>query len=815
MVLGIINDSTTVIQIREIGDGIVYVSSSTAPGHFATILDDTGCIRNTTVYISTTAGVTFTGGATVTTISQPFGYVSLVSESPSVWSIVNRSPFSDPTGTIRGIDTRSISSGKIVCGSKAQTAEANAAAIVTGSFRTDVGIADQVGIGLEKATFPGRMYMSGTGVCESITSQSLFCGPITAADISASSVTATEYLLMNGNIRASTFSVSNLIGSNATVDNSLYNISSTTASTLVAGPMSTVKMSTATMKTGYLQIGSGYIAGFATAIMTPVDTNLASTNTISSSQIQTSSIQISELVGTNVSNVQLGASAIQNASGSLLTSSISVAASRGSFLASEIISSRELYLSSFAAEQYSIVSNSNNGSLKVGNLATDVLTAVDIRTTVLFGQELVANTLSPVDFNVDTSMRLLGAAFLVPNAIIDANSGDTTTDYAESAETVAMNIHATSLITDEQLIMPSISTSAIVTKKVSNRDTRVSTINASKNIVVGSPLIPGPMSPSLTFSTIFPGNDNFNPIDDPPYQTGGGRGTYSEPFRAFCTKNTYIVFSINNPSGGPLYFNIAYNHTNITPPSPFGRDGFVRGYLNNDLSNPALNIVYNILNINQSPYEANLINDINIANYPPIGNNPITGDSTPWFIWQVGSGSVTTDSISIWVSNNTNLVDIRAPSIVDTNAGIEMNVASIRWPSTVYQTTIENSLNDIQTRSIFCVNATNRVSDRSLKREIVPASLDLCAEAILRVPLRRYEYIPEYISTFSIKDKTRLGILTTELATVFPKSVRLQETPLSTFQVASVEQLKYAHLGATKFLAEEVERLREEIAALK
>jgi hypothetical protein len=122
MVLGIINDSTTVIQIREIGDGIVYVSSSTAPGKFATVLDDNGCIRNATVYISTTAGVTFTGGATVTTISQPFGYVSLVSESPSVWSIVNRSPFSDPTGTIRGIDTRSISSGQIVCGSKAQTA---------------------------------------------------------------------------------------------------------------------------------------------------------------------------------------------------------------------------------------------------------------------------------------------------------------------------------------------------------------------------------------------------------------------------------------------------------------------------------------------------------------------------------------------------------------------------------------------------------------------------------------------------------------------------------------------------------------------
>jgi hypothetical protein len=221
------------------------------------------------------------------------------------------------------------------------------------------------------------------------------------------------------------------------------------------------------------------------------------------------------------------------------------------------------------------------------------------------------------------------------------------------------------------------------------------------------------------------------------------------------------------------------------------------------------------LNIYQTPFEANVINDINVANYPLIGNNPITGDSTPWFIWQVITGGVTVDSISIWVSNNTNSVDVSNPSIVDTNAGIEMNVATLRWPSTVYQTTIENSLNDIETRSVFCVGTTNRVSDRSLKREIVPASLDRCVESILRVPLRRYEYIPEYISTFAIADKTRLGILTTELETVFPKSIRLQETPLSTVQVASVEQLKYAHLGATKFLAEEVERLREEIAALK
>lgn len=810
MVLGIINDSTTVVQIREIGDGIVYVSSSTAPGHFATVMDYTGCITNATVYISTTAGVSFTGGATMTTISQRFGYVSMVSESPSVWSIVNRSPFSDPTGTIRGIDARSISSGQIVSGSKAQIALANTRAIITGSLKTGTGIVDQVGIGLEKAALPGPIYISGNGVCQSVLSQSLFCGPITASDVYASSVTATGYLSMGGNINASTLRVSNLTAFNASVSSALYTVSSTTASTMVAGSTSTSAMSTATMNTGYLQLGDGYIGGFATAIMTPVTTTLMSTNTISSTQIQTPSIRLSYLEGIDMYNIQLGATAIQNSSGSLLISTISTSLARGQLLASDSMSTRELRMSTFDAEQYAIISEQYDGRLTVGRMSVEELVSHVMHTTVLNGDELVAYTLSPSVFSVETSMRLLGPTFAVPEAAIDAHLANTTLNLSDTAKVHTTNLHTTSLTTLAQLITPPISTSAIATKIASTRNTSVNTINAAKHILVGSPIIPNPTSPYLVFSEIL----SENPLDDPPYQTGGGRGSYSEPFKATCTKNTYLVFSIINPSGGPLYFNIEYAHTNVSPPSPYGRDGYVSGYLNNDLSNPYMNRVYNIENIYQQSIEG-LAYDINLLGYPRIGNNPITGDSTPWFSWQVESGGVTTDSIRIWVSNNTNIVDSRKPSIVDTNAGIEMNVASIRWPSTVYQTTIENSLNDIQTRNLFCVNATQRLSDRSLKQEIVPASLDRCAETILRVPLRRYEYIPEYISTFSIADKTRLGILTTELATFFPKSIRLEETPLSTFQVASVDQLKYAHLGATKFLAGEVERLREEIAALK
>jgi hypothetical protein len=152
---------------------------------------------------------------------------------------------------------------------------------------------------------------------------------------------------------------------------------------------------------------------------------------------------------------------------------------------------------------------------------------------------------------------------------------------------------------------------------------------------------------------------------------------------------------------------------------------------------------------------------------------------------------------------------------MDPTAGIEMNVASMRWPSTVYTKTIENSLNDIQTRSLLYTGALQNVSDRSLKKDAEPANLKRCASLVQKIPLRRYQYIPEYASTFMIADRTRLGILTTELSTIFPKSVHIEKTLLGDTEVASLGQLKYAHLGATKFLMEEIAALKAELTRLK
>jgi hypothetical protein len=130
--------------------------------------------------------------------------------------------------------------------------------------------------------------------------------------------------------------------------------------------------------------------------------------------------------------------------------------------------------------------------------------------------------------------------------------------------------------------------------------------------------------------------------------------------------------------------------------------------------------------------------------------------------------------------------------------------------------TIQNELNDASMRTLFYNGSLNSASDPALKENIESANLSLCYESLGSIPLRTYNYIPAYESTFGLKDTTRLGFITREVAAYFPKAV--SQTPFehwaSTIETLDVTQIKYTHLGATQKLIHEVSTMEAHLAEL-
>ena len=129
----IVNESTSVIQIDSSGlqngqASVVYVSSTTIPGQFVTILDATGYVSSPqSILISTVRGTAFSDGASTISIKQRYGYLSLVSQGENTWSLVNTNSFPDPLAAItyRALDAPTITTSTVVASSFVSTTNAN------------------------------------------------------------------------------------------------------------------------------------------------------------------------------------------------------------------------------------------------------------------------------------------------------------------------------------------------------------------------------------------------------------------------------------------------------------------------------------------------------------------------------------------------------------------------------------------------------------------------------------------------------------------------------------------------------------------
>lgn len=260
-------------------------------------------------------------------------------------------------------------------------------------------------------------------------------------------------------------------------------------------------------------------------------------------------------------------------------------------------------------------------------------------------------------------------------------------------------------------------------------------------------------------------------------------------------RRTYTYGRAQNP----VYLNMNMNFTNY-----YATSGNANIRING-------NTVANFTNLTSSTTYS--LSNTNIYDYPLQNSNPVLGDQTPYIeISQTGNtGYIKLDgtlSMNAFPGQNT------FQNLVNSNAGLIMNSGYMRFPYANNAITIQNERNDASTRSLFYTGSLNNASDPALKECIQPADLSRCYATLSSLPLRTYNYIPEFESTFKTRDRTRLGFLTTEVSEHFPKSITNVDLWGSSIQTLDTTQIKYAHLGATQRLLQEVSTLEAAVSEL-
>ena len=833
MSLGIINESTSVIQAAT--SGIVYISSSSVPGHIVTVIDQTG--TGNPVRLSTTAGISLTGGAS--SIIQPFGYITLQSITPSQWTVINQYSFSDLSATsIRTLDANTIRS------QRANPTVLSTTALLTSDLSCSIlQSAEGEIFASTLAISPGATLVDTSGQ-SMVVAGSFFITPILnvggnlstdraslpfsltlSQSINPAFMAVVSTLVVGGNISYVDATATTVAATAGLYADTVSCISSIRASSnFNVGSLLSVNNSTNSLIASTIEFngGSAYIDSETVSVPMRISSTL-STTTLDASACQVRTLTFKRFSGASLSSINLGSATIVNTYGALQTSDVgSVSTSwrlcstttmtagttRLTQLTLDTSQATPVTLTVATGDTISFDAYWNTGpggdTVSAGTVNTSTFSALDAIVTNLQGYQVDADTLALTSFTVEDSLAFNGPVFNVPVAAIqNANGSFVTGPVNVTAGAAFSSITGISLIDSPTLSIPSLYTAAPASASSINAVASTSTgsIAVATQVILGTAAEPGPNDPSPTIQVL---SDNYwVPTTTPPYQTSQGAGTYVNPFTCNNAFNTLIYFSFNNPSGEPLYLNAAIRHTNVAS---------VNG-------GTALNLngrnIFSLLNLYRDPLITQTFTDIPLASYPILGPNPITGDTTtPWMIWEVQAGGTTSDQLSFWISNRTSAQDQAAASVFNPNLGIYINEGTMVWPSTLFDITVQNRFNDIQTRSLLYTGSLQNVSDRSLKTEIETADVARCASTIQGVPLRRYKYIAEYERTFHVKDRRRLGVLSTELAAAFPKSIRpdtLLDQPIDT---VNTDQLKFAHLGATKYLMGEIAILRARIACL-
>jgi len=438
-----------------------------------------------------------------------------------------------------------------------------------------------------------------------------------------------------------------------------------------------------------------------------------------------------------------------------------------------------LYVSSLVS-QTSITCVAPTGFISSASLYTSSLNATAINTGSIVANVIQTPAVSVSSLTVAQTI-IGGPAFTtlsIPSTVIQNTSGSIytgalyTTSLAASTLTLTSGILQTT--SNLNIIAPSTYINSLTVSSFTASTLQVSTITATQITIGATPA--SNAGPTLT------------PVSSANVVVTGGPGDYLTP---------YFLSNVRPSGQNPI---VAYTPSVSYTASYPG------------ILPPGLQIGYTATLFwgGQSASYLNIGNGASIL-YGTYNSDQTISGTLSASTFQIQGSLYGNSAISVTFgyqySSNVNSID--------PNSVLEFNNGILRWNYALNGTTIQNSLNDISTRNLYYYGGLQFASDPRLKENVEDADLKKCYDTINSLPLRRYKYIDSYCSTFQVQDTHRLGFLATDLLPHFPKSVHNSDTLYPEFSTSlltiDTSQVEMAHLGATKYLMEEVAKLEKMI----
>jgi len=374
---------------------VAYVSSVSIPGRIATIRDSTGYLSsaNQQIIISSTKDILFNFSTSSISITQPFGFVSLISRDKNTWNVINNYAFPGPTvANVSSIyvndfinaqsyfasqyvstpyvNTSNISSHNLVASNSISTNILNVNSISTNNLQVQ------------------RSLIVPTGFISTLSTNSAFISFVSSANIlvnSISSLSLQTNVISTNSINTNAISTPNILTNSISTTNLR---ASTISTTLLFGTnISSINLQASNILTNYITTTGITTTGFSTnnILVNSISTNnlqastistiLLFANTISTNSITTNSISTPNLLINSISTNNLQANTIST-----------------NLLLAPSISTFNLFTTNIQTANISSI-NINTNNISTNNISTNYLFASNISTINLRASTISTNLL--------------------------------------------------------------------------------------------------------------------------------------------------------------------------------------------------------------------------------------------------------------------------------------------------------------------------------------------------------------------------------------------------------------------------------------
>jgi hypothetical protein len=679
----IVNQNTSLIALntKSLRGGstiLVYLSSTPNIGQIVTIRDVDGFISSPQAIQISTTNCSLTDHVSSIFLRQRFAYLTLQSVSSNVWSIINESPFHNPSANynVRGIESVNtnilsnvslnsyVSTGNIYSG----TTQIQSSMIINDAFFTDtLVVGDDYTITQNSSiTVRNSMYNSEGAVIRGVLSThgqlSLFSSMIVndSASISGSLIvqggfkqsSVAGYMSINTLSTGYGFFVLNELStgghfqlfSGASITRNLTVSSLFTKSTLTNRiTISTLQLSTNSSHNSRtdITVSDPTYLGISSPVL-EIQNGLAATSTIADwvtiNKLYTASIEITGIISSpNLSQLILSTANIINPNGSLLISSIgtnniNISTLYGAGFSTQLkqITSDSTRTSTLTIQYECITSGileapyTNVNSVSINSALTSSLT--------LENTTLTLNTLTLSSIFISSSLNASGLSSIqIFDADILNGSGIFQTSITTASNVSTHTIQNVSQINSGNSIH--ISTSLVRFSTANTSSLGAYILNTSSIVGVGIQF-----GTASLFSTLTPDGLYLRPstlsglTSNTFYEYISGLGTVYSPIKIKAISDRSVYMSLGNISSfSTSYLNVSMNYRNDSATLINGSAGF---QIHNGLTYSTL--IY----FNASPFQG--VQTASIYNYPIFQDSTLT--QTTYFIDGVVTQPLTSTS---------------------------------------------------------------------------------------------------------------------------------------------------------------------------